>query len=418
MPVLLREDYEYPLPKMFRVRQIFDDQMLDDYIASLAKELEKTDISMLIRPQMSVAVAVGSRGINHIREIVKYVIDYLIRCDAKPFIVSAMGSHGGGTRDGQKEVLASYGITEDFMGVPVVTDVESVEIGTLSDGQIVYFDKCALEADMIIPINRIKLHTDFSGELQSGLSKMLVIGLGNQKGCSAMHEVPPEGFAVKLEEAARLILDKASVGFGIGIMENAYDETCHIEAIRGDRLIEREKELVKKCASLMPYINIQKADILIVDEIGKDISGAGFDPNILGRSTMLKKFLLPIPKFQKMILGGITLSSHGNAIGIGFFDIILEKICDEIDYEAMYTNAAAVRSIEDVRIPLKAGSMEEAVRIAAKVCRGIDLHNLRIIRIKNTLSLATIEVSEALASEISDNEKMIIVGDGRQLADN
>ena len=415
MPVLLNEDYDYELPKMFKVRQIFNDDKLENIEETLNLELAKTEIKDMIRPGMKIAVAVGSRGINHINEIVKIVIDYLLERGAEPFIVSAMGSHGGGTTKGQREVLSSYGITEEAMGVPVITDVTSVEIGRLKDGQPVYFDKVALDADFIVPINRIKLHTDFSGELQSGLCKMLVIGLGNQKGCSMMHEVAPENFAKKLEEAARLILEKANVGFGVGIMENAYEDTCLIEAIAASRFIEREKELVKRCSELMSFIRIKKADMIIVDQIGKDISGAGYDPNILGRSTMLTRFVLPIPDFQRMILCGVSEKSHGNAIGMGFFDIILKKVLDDLDYEAMYTNAAAVRSIEDVKVPLTAENLEEAVRIAAKTCRGIDLKNLRIIHIKDTLSLGEIEVSEPLLEEVKENEYLVITGVGNSL---
>ena len=261
----------------------------------------------------------------------------------------------------------------------------------------------ASEADLIVPINRIKLHTDFAGPLQSGLCKMLVIGLGNQKGCSLMHETAPDEFASALEEAARLILQKEPVGFGIGIMENACDHTCHIEAIPADRMIGREKELVRDCVRLMPFIRINRADILIVDEIGKEISGAGYDPNVIGRSSLLHKRRLHVPSFQRMVLLGVTEQSHGNAIGLGQFDVITREVFDQMDYESVYANALAVRAPEDARIPVIAGNRDEAVRIALKCCRGIDFANLRILEIRNTLSLGTIYVSPAMLDEVSEN---------------
>ena len=277
-----------------------------------------------------------------------------------------------------------------------MTGTDTVDLGVNADGNHVWFDRAAYESDLIVPINRVKLHTDFIGELQSGLCKMLVIGLGNQKGCSAAHETDFCKFSNMLEESARLIIEKAPIGFGIAIMENAFDETCHLEAIPAQRMIAREKELVKLCVEKMPYIQVKKADIVIVEEIGKDVSGAGFDPNILGRSTVRTGYLLPIPEFQRMILLDVTDASHGNAIGVGLFDVITEKVFEKMDREITYANALACKCILDARIPMIAKNEEEAVRIAVKSCRNIDIHNLRIIRIKNTLKLEEIQVSEAI----------------------
>lgn len=399
MPVLLPEDYEYKLPRMYTIHQHFPDAHLDEPETVLKESLSREEIRVLVKSGMKVAVAVGSRGITGISQIVKITIDYLKELGASPFIVSAMGSHGGGTKEGQREVLASYGITEETMGVPVVTDTDTVDLGAKKNGQHVWFDRAAYQADLIVPINRIKLHTDFVGELQSGLCKMLVIGLGNQKGCSAAHETDFEEFSDMLEESAALIIKKAPVGFGVAIMENAFDETCLLEAVPAGQMIAREKELVKLCVEKMPYIQVKKADIIIVEEIGKDISGAGFDPNILGRSTVRSKYLLPIPEFQKLVLLDVTEASHGNAIGVGLFDVITEKVFSKMDREATYANAIACKCILDARIPMIAKDEDEAVRIAVKSCRGLDMENLRIIRIKNTLNLEEIQVSEAIYRE-------------------
>lgn len=399
MPVLLPEDYEYKLPRMYTIHQHFPDAHLDEPETVLKESLSREEIRVLVKSGMKVAVAVGSRGITGISQIVKITIDYLKELGASPFIVSAMGSHGGGTKEGQREVLASYGITEENMGVPVVTDTDTVDLGARKNGQHVWFDRVAYQADLIVPINRIKLHTDFVGELQSGLCKMLVIGLGNQKGCSAAHETDFEEFSDMLEESAALIIKKAPVGFGVAIMENAFDETCLLEAVPAGQMIAREKELVKLCVEKMPYIQVKKADIIIVEEIGKDISGAGFDPNILGRSTVRSKYLLPIPEFQKLVLLDVTEASHGNAIGVGLFDVITEKVFSKMDREATYANAIACKCILDARIPMIAKDEDEAVRIAVKSCRSLDMENLRIIRIKNTLNLEKIQVSEAIYRE-------------------
>ncbi len=399
MPILLPEDYEYKLPKMYTLHQKFSHDHLENPEAVLKESLARGEIRSLVKPGMKVAVAVGSRGITGISQIVKITVEYLKELGASPFIVSAMGSHGGGTKEGQREVLAGYGITEEAMEVPVVTDTDTVDLGARKNGKHVWFDSAAYHADLIVLINRVKLHTDFVGELQSGLCKMLVIGLGNQKGCSAAHETDFEKFSEMLEESASLIIEKAPVGFGIAIMENAFDETCLLEAIPAAKMIAREKELVKQCVSRMPYIQVKKADIVIVEEIGKDVSGAGFDPNILGRSTVRNEYLLPVPQFQRMVLLDVTEASHGNAIGIGLFDVITQKAFEKMDREATYANALACKCILDARIPMVAKDEEKAVRIAVKSCRGLDLENLRIIRIKNTLNLEEIQVSEAIYKE-------------------
>jgi len=320
-----------------------------------------------------------------------------------------MGSHGNGTEEGQREILKSYGITEENLNVDIVTAVDVVELGQTSKGFKIYFDKAAYEADMVIPVNRVKLHTDFVGDLQSGLCKMLVIGLGNHIGCSSIHEEDPEVFAEILEEAARIIISKVNVGFGVAILENAYDDTLMVEAVPRENLIEREKELVIIARANMPTLMIPDIDVLVVEEIGKNISGAGFDPNILGRSSVLKKYVLDVPRIKRMILLDLTEETHGNGIGVGLFDIITRNVYEKLDLESMYANAIACKCIDDVKIPLIAESEDEAIKIAIKSCRGVDRDNLKIVRIKNTLSLEYIYVSEALLDVVRNNDRLSIV---------
>jgi len=391
---------------MYRVRQQFDDRKLEDVAGATRSELEKPEIRQLVKPGAKVAVAVGSRGIRNLYAIVETVVQSLKAMGARPFIVSAMGSHGNGTEEGQREVLAGYGITEENLGVPVVTTVDTVHLGDCANGRPVWFDRAAFEADLVVPINRVKLHTDFVGPLQSGLCKMLVIGLGNHKGCSAVHEENPEQFAHIIEETASLILEKAPIGFGVAILENAYDQTFQVEAVPASRFIAREKELVQIARGNMPCILLPEADVIVCKEIGKDVSGAGFDPNILGRSSVLKTFVLHIPKYQRLVLIDVTPASHGNGIGVGLFDVITRKVADQLDLEAMYANAIACNCLGDANIPCTVEDEDTAVRVALKCCRGIDRDDPKIIRIQNTLHLEYIEVSQALLPDVEADPRL------------
>ena len=409
MPILLKEDLARPLPKMYRVRQQFDSVCLEDTAGAVRAQLSRPEVSSLVSPGARVAVGVGSRGIRDLYTVVETTLTCLKELGADPFIVSAMGSHGGGTQEGQREVLAGYGITEEKLGVPVVTTVDTIHLGHCANGRPIWFDRAAFEADLIVPINRVKLHTDFVGPLQSGLCKMLVIGLGNHKGCSAVHEEDPEHFAAIIEETASVILEKAPVGFGIAILENAYDRTCAVEAVPARDLIRREKELVQIAKRNMPCIMLPRADVIICREIGKDVSGAGFDPNILGRSSALKTFVLPIPQYQKLVLTGITPASHGNGIGVGLFDVITRHVAEQLDLEAMYANAIACNCLIDASVPCTVEDEETAVRVALKCCRGIDRDNPKLIRIQNTLHLEYIEVSQALLPDVAADPRLSLV---------
>ncbi|MCI8304525.1 MAG: DUF2088 domain-containing protein [Lawsonibacter sp.] len=406
MPILLKEDLDRPLPKLYRVRQKFDNSRLEDVAGTVRSELARPEIAKLVKPGARVAVAVGSRGIRDLYTVVSTTVTCLKELGAQPFIVSAMGSHGGGTEEGQREVLTGYGITEENLGVPVVTTVDTVLAGHCSNGRPIWFDRAAFEADLVVPVNRVKLHTDFVGPLQSGLCKMLVIGLGNHKGCSAVHEENPEEFADIIEETASIILKNAPIGFGMAILENAYDQTYGVEAVPASNFISREKELVHIAKGNMPYIMLPKADVIICREIGKDVSGAGFDPNILGRSTVLKTFVLHIPEYQRLVLTDVTPASHGNGIGVGLFDVITQKVADQLDLEAMYANAIACNCLADAFIPITVPDEETAIRVALKCCRGIDRENPKIIRIQNTLHLEYIEVSQALLPDVEADPRL------------
>lgn len=411
MPLLLEEDLKRPLPKMYRVRQSFNKEHLEDIEGTVAREFAKAEIRAQVKPGMRVALAVGSRGIRNLSRIVKCVVDQLLALGAEPFIVAAMGSHGGGTLEGQLEILHTYGITQEAMGIPVIANNDVELLGSTSRGIQVYFDKLCLEqADLVIPINRVKLHTDFVDTIQSGMCKMLVIGLGHHKGCTAIHKADFSYFGDTLREATRLILSRAKVGFGVAIMENAYDQTLLVEAVPAGKMLEREAELVMLSRKNMPILMIPDIDVLVVEQIGKDISGNGYDPNILGKSFLLKEFVLPVPKIGRMVVLDVSPASHGSAVGIGIFDVTTRKLFDQLNMEAMYANDIALGCLDDCKIPLVAADEEEAIRVAVKVLQDNDPEKLKIVRIRDTLHMEEIQVSEDLLDVVKADPRLELLG--------
>ena len=411
MPMLLPEDKTYKLPKMHKVRQHIPADRLEDVAAAIRAEMAKKEILDKIKPGAKIAVGVGSRGLRNLPLIAKTVIDCISEAGGKPFVLSAMGSHGGGMEQGQKEILTDYGITEEAMGVPIVTKVDSALIGkTKSRGMNVWFDSVALECDMIVPINRIKLHTHFSGDVQSGLCKMLVIGWGNHVGCTAGHQSDFTYFNTTMKEAVEIIMQNANVGFGLAVVENAYDETYMVEAIPGERIIEREKDLLKIANDNYPRIMVKDIDVLVVKEIGKDKSGTGIDPHVIGKSFNISEFPLPVPNIDRMVLLDATEKTHGNLTGVGNFTVITRRVFEKMDYESTYANCIAAKSFDDAKIPVIAADEEEAIRIAVKGLKpGADMENLKIVKIKNSLELDEIEVSEALLPYVKGHENLSLL---------
>jgi len=412
MPFLLPEDYSYPMPTMHKVKQEIKSERLDDIVGAIRKEMSKDEIRSKIKPNAKIAVGVGSRGLKNLALIVKSVVDNLKEAGANPFILSAMGSHGGGREAGQQQVLADYGITEEAMGVPVIAKIDSTLIGkTKTKGVDVWFDDIALECDMIVPINRIKLHTHFSGELQSGLNKMLTIGFGNHVGCTAYHKSGFSDFATTMVEAVEVIKGKVNVGFGLAVVENAYDETLLVEAVLGDKISEREKALLAIANENYPRIMVKDIDILVVKEIGKNISGTGLDPHVVGKSYNINIFPLPVPDIDHMVLLDSTTQTHGNLFGIGNFTAITRKVFEQMDYEKTYANCLAAMSFEDAKIPMIAADEEEAIRMVVKCLRKptADKNNLKIVKIKNTLELDEIEVSDALVAYVNEHPSLKLI---------
>jgi hypothetical protein len=399
MPILTEEILSLPIPRFTKVRQIFKSERITDIDRETLMAWENSSISHLNVAGKKIALAVGSRGLRNLPSIVRATGRYLESRGAKVFIVPAMGSHGGATAQGQSAVLEGYGISESNIGIPVVSTMATSKIAETSKGRPIYFSQDALAADMIIPIARIKPHTDFRGKVESGLCKMLAIGLGKHQGCSTLHKEGFQEFSWLIPEVAERILAKAPVAFGLAILENAYDQTSMIEVVEGREFLNREPVLLKLAMDSMPRIIPDNIDVLVVREIGKDISGAGMDPNIIGRTT---KGLLEGyrgPSIKRIIALAITLASKGNATGIGLSDFTVKEILPTIDYIATNANSIASGNPEAGRIPIAMESEADAIRASISCAPGANPINPRIVRIKNTLDLEIIEISDALLDE-------------------
>lgn len=400
--------YSMRLPKMHRVLQYFDKTQLVDVAAKVREELNKPEIRSLVKPGMRIAMGVGSRGIKNMALIAKTTGEELIKMGAHPFIVPAMGSHGGGTAEGQATILAGYGITEETMGFPVISSLEVDEIGVTSSGVHVVIDRNAHNADLIVPLGRVKPHTDFRGPIESGLCKMLTIGLGKFEGCTRLHHMGAVNFPTLIPEAAKVVIDNAPVGFGVAIIENSYDQTYHIEAVPADKIHEREPELLNMARGRMSSIQLKNVDALVVNELGKDISGAGMDPNIIGRAARGRLSDFNGPEIQRILVCGLTKSTHGNASGIGLADYVLEDCANQIDLVSTSINSVSCGNPEGGRIPIRVANLKEGVLACLRSGVNVDFDAPRIVFIKNTLELQEIWVSDALVDEVNDHPHMTL----------
>lgn len=394
---------------MIRIRQKFDRIEIKDIRGAVFAQFARQEIRNLVHAGDRVAVGCGSRGIHCMDQIAKAAVDCLLDMGAKPFIVPAMGSHGGATSVGQREILKSYGITESTMGVPIVDSMETVPLGETESGIPIFFSKPAYEADWVLPINRVKLHTDFSGDIESGLVKMMTIGFGKEKGCTSLHLQGTADFARIIPEAGRKVLSCVDMRFGIAIVENAYDHTAVIEVIRGEDLFDREPELLKLSKKLFPRIPFEIIDVLIVENFGKDISGAGMDPNITGRSSVGPVKNFTGPRIQRIVVCDLTEASHGNGVAVNVADFITRRFFDKLDLKAVYANGLACCNPQACQIPVIMETEEEAVEAAVRTCRFIDQEHPRIVRLRSTLDMDEFEISEALLDEARLNTNLEIV---------
>lgn len=396
-------DFKYP--KMYRVRQHLNSEKVGDIKEAVWNELDRIGIREKIKKDSEIAVCAGSRGINNIDKIVKAAVDYVFDCGAKPFIVPAMGSHGGATAEGQLEVLESLGITEESMGVKIPSSMEVVEVGKLSNGAPVYIDKIANEADGIVLFNKVKPHTEFRGKHESGLFKMVAIGLGNHKGASMFHAQGYKYIPDLLPELGQVFLDNCKFAFGIGVLQNAYDDICTIKMCDRSNIFQTDAEMLVEAKQKVANFKFKNIDLLIIDEIGKNISGSGMDPNVVGRN--MAQTFVDDSGIRYIMVRGITEESHHSGVGIGLADMSTRRCLNSIDWDATWTNVVTATVLGGGGgLPTYRNNDKDAIYTAIKCCSGIDMKRPRIVRIKNTLETAHIEVSEPLYEELKNHPEI------------
>jgi hypothetical protein len=382
------------LPKLVRVQQLFDKTKLKDTSEAVSAGIRRLGLEKRIRPGARIAITAGSRGIQNLVKMTRVAVDTVKSLGGAPFIVPAMGSHGGATDEGQKTLLAELGISEASMDCPVLSSMEVEEIGRTPAGAPVYLDRNALHSDGIIAINRVKLHTIFRGDVESGLCKILAVGLGKHKGAQQIHKIGTQAFMV---ETARVILAKAPILAGVAVLENSLDETMEVHVVPREQFEITDAALLKRCWQILPRVPFDPLDVLIVDEMGKNISGTGMDTNVIGIGGRVGgKMMMGTPVVSTIVVLGLTPETHGNANGIGLADLTTRRLVDSIDYKATYTNVMTTRLWSAGRLPVVLETDREAVEVAVG---DMPPGEIRLVRIRNTLHLEDLEISEALLPE-------------------
>lgn len=408
-----------PLPRFFRVRQNFQTPQVDNIPDAVANALER--LRPAIKKGSQVAVGAGSRGISHIADIIRSVCDRLRSWDAEPFIIPAMGSHGGATAEGQRHILAGYGITEENMGVPIRASMEAVELGLTPSGVRVFLDRHAAEADFILPVNRVKPHTDFKGENESGLVKMTAVGLGKLAGAEEYHRQAFHlGYARVFQEATGMVLSTGRMLGGVAVLENALHETAKIAAVTPGDFIAEDQQLLREARAMMPRIPCDEIDLLIVDEIGKNISGAGLDTNIIGRSVNGYIAFVPThencPRIRRILVCDLTSESNGNGVGIGLADFTTARFMEKLDLNATVINALTALTPFNAKLPVYFSNDHEAIAKGIRSAGLEDLTKARVVRIKNTLALEEIEMSESYLTEVQSRHDLTIIREAVEMS--
>ncbi|WP_422484972.1 lactate racemase domain-containing protein [Gudongella sp. DL1XJH-153] len=397
------------LPKVYKVKQTFDRPRMDN-IEDEARRiiLEHGGLSS-IKPGQSIAITAGSRGVANIALIIKSIVALVKEHGGLPFIIPAMGSHGGANSEGQILVLETMGITEDYIDAPIRSSMEVIEIGRTEKNLPIHIDKYANEADGIIVINRIKPHVAFRGKYESGLAKMVTIGLGKQKGAEMCHRMGFGKMAENIEEISRKIVEKKNIVLAVGLLENAYDETCEIIPMRKDEIFTKEPALLERAMSNLPKIFFDNLDVLVIDEIGKNITGTGMDTNIIGRYHT--PYASGGPNISKIVVLDLTEESHGNANGIGLADFTTSRLFNKMKFDQTYPNSITSTVQISIKIPMVLNTDKLAIQGAIKTSNIEDFNKVRLMRIKNTLDLEYAYISESLYEEAKSNPYLEIVGE-------
>ena len=397
------------IPKMFRIKQIYDSARIMDIPSHIRAQMEGNLSNHERFRGKRLCITVGSRGIPDLDVMVRTVIDVLKEWGAEPFIIPAMGSHGGAIAEGQTELIATYNITEETMGVPIKSSMDVVQIGELPDGTPLFCDKYAAGSDGIILLNKVKPHTDFRAKHESGLAKMLAIGLAKHVGASQFHMKGIPTFAERIPQVCEVFLEKLPIAFGVGIVQNAYDKISYIEIMENDLILEKDAELQVIAKASIPGFKIPDIDVLIIDEIGKNISGNGADPNVTGRSN--QPGFEDILKLKKMVILNLNEETHHNACGLNLADVTTRRCLNSVDFESTWINVITATVLAGGKIPVYRETDRDAIMLAIRTCNDIDYKNPRIVRIKDTLNMEYIEVSEAYLDECRAHPEIEIISE-------
>jgi hypothetical protein len=388
-------------PQIFRLRQNFERPRVEDVPAEVEKQLTSIELAENVRPGQSVAIAVGSRGISKIHEIVRGVVQHFLRIGAAPFIVPAMGSHGGGTANGQRRILESYGVTEGFCGCPIRASMDTVVVDRMAENFPIHFDRLASEADHVFVCARVKSHTSFVGRIESGLMKMLLVGLGKHEGAKVFHRaIHDYSFEEIVRSVGRRVLERCHIVGGMAIVENAYNEVARLSAVAPDEFEEADESLLTLAKQWLPRLPFDFAHILLIDEIGKDISGAGMDTNVVGR-----KFrdggqaFNETPKIRRIIVRGLSKATHGIAHGVGIADFCKTRVVHETDLKGTWINGLASGSVAISAFPLHFETDRELLDKSLAIIGLVEPQDAKLMWIKNTLDLAEVECSAAYLEE-------------------
>lgn len=400
---------DIPIPRMVRVREKFNGTAIGDVAEAVRKELNRAEVIEKILPGMTIALTAGSRGVANIALVIRETVSFLKEHGAKPFVIPAMGSHGGSTAEGQLAIIHEYGVTEEYVGCPVIATMDTVKIGELEDGRPIMINRLAAEADAIISINRIKAHTAFHGKYESGVMKMLTIGLGCQFGAQVCHRQGIMHLGPNVEKFAFGILKNANVILGIGLVENAFDQTEIVRVMTKEQIPIEEPILLEKAKSLMAKILFPSVDVLVVDYIGKNISGEGMDPNVSGR------WIVPNIQggidAQRIAVLDITDETLGNVVGLGMADTCSKRVVDKMDRDQTYPNSLTSTVTCLCRIPMYFDTQKLTIQAAIKMTAGVEPEDVTMIRIRDTLSLGEIWISENLIPKAKENPMIEIIGE-------
>lgn len=404
------------LPKMAVVERQFDPQHIEDIPEAVRQEMERLQPGEKVTSGDSIAITAGSRGVANIDVVIKTIVEEFKKIGAEPFIFPAMGSHGGATAEGQIQVLASLGITEQSMGCPIRSDMEPVYLGDAALGFPINVDRNAMAADHIVVVNRVKAHTKFEGPIESGLMKMMAIGMGKNKGAEYYHRAAVQLTFPRIVETVGLeVMKRCPILFGLATVENAYHQTCIVKALPPEDIFEGEKELLAVSKERMAKLPFDEIDVLIVDRIGKDIAGTGMDTNVTGRNRDLLGDFTTRPRVKRVYVRDLTHKTEGNATGIGLADFTSTRLVKKMDHHKTWINVITGISPEKGAIPIHFDTDREVLDACFKTIGEIPVSNTKVVHIKDTLSVNRISVSQAYKTDIAKNSKLKLLGEWKEM---